>query len=141
LRAITFSILSCGSSVARRARRCRLLPFIPLSVSYPADRRLQDVSGVRPLLIRAKLSVSYPADRRLQVCGRVSLSSLWANFQYPILRIVGCKLARSGGHLAARPAFSILSCGSSVASVAVPPALVGVPVFQYPILRIVGCKL
>jgi len=161
----SFSILSCGSSVARALLRCRP-PWWPrcfqypilrivgckcfplrgcggnldLSVSYPADRRLQD--GVLPAGANArkifqypilrivgckasspsrasgqgKLSVSYPADRRLQE-RRSRLTQPGAQvFQYPILRIVGCKCVARTVEAARERPFSILSCGSSVAS-------------------------
>jgi len=86
-----FSILSCGSSVASQARHQRLCCPGQLSVSYPADRRLQDGGG----------------DQR---ANRIP------DFQYPILRIVGCKLFVVVPDLLDHLPFSILSCGSSVAS-------------------------
>jgi len=61
-----FSILSCGSSVARRRGKALPLQVLALSVSYPADRRLQ--------------VPQHDGQRR-----KVYI------FQYPILRIVGCK--------------------------------------------------
>jgi len=63
------------------------------------------------------------------------------NFQYPILRIVGCKCP--GRRCAGRSMvpFSILSCGSSVAREWDAEQIAAdIAAFQYPILRIVGCK-
>jgi len=89
--ATSFSILSCGSSVARNQDR------IP--------------------------------DRALLV-----------GFQYPILRIVGCKVDGAELVAVAENPFSILSCGSSVARAWGAVVDIHHPGFQYPILRIVGCK-
>jgi len=136
-----FSILSCGSSVASVRRGGPGRHGELLSVSYPADRRLQAArptttptsrpSFQYPILriVGCKsgdctkgprgmaLSVSYPADRRLQdEPSKVGEEAVNVHFQYPILRIVGCK---AHDHRLAPPLespFSILSCGSSVAS-------------------------
>jgi len=189
LRAITFSILSCGSSVARLvpawlAESRNLFQYPILRIVGCKESRPHP----RPCPAR-RLSVSYPADRRLQGGRRRTGGGGRKPFQYPILRIVGCKgLGSSGGYSPSRlsvsyPAdrrlqasmgigwlpsptsFSILSCGSSVASGRLAGPLLGGPGpfsilscgssvarvhgqhlaptlchFQYPILRIVGCK-
>jgi len=62
----SFSILSCGSSVASVPCGPAAQRRAGLSVSYPADRRLQVVSSKPISRNQAVLSVSYPADRRLQ---------------------------------------------------------------------------
>ena len=113
-----------------------------------------------------ELSVSYPADRWLQdVAGGFHHPHVVLDFQYPILRIVGCKKMKlwpAAWNLllsvsypadrwlqelapqivdALRSPFSILSCGSLVASLCRNAGRHGGGHgFQYPILRIVGCK-
>jgi len=110
-----FSILSCGSSVARRSRG-------------------------RPRYCATTLSVSYPADRRLQ--GRGAPVGLPGYYSFSILSC-GSSVARSSVQSCSPRAvrtFSILSCGSSVARYDwIHSPFLPTP-FQYPILRIVGCK-
>jgi len=168
LESAAFSILSCGSLVARagaadrgrpafafqypilRIVGCKSLPKCwpawgrpRLSVSYPADRWLQAVGLTWRGFLLTGLSVSYPADRWLQaasfglmftLCSLLSVSypaDRWLqgrrqagprlagehHFQYPILRIVGCKTALTRPAAPSVPSFSILSCGSLVARV------------------------
>jgi hypothetical protein len=109
-----FSILSCGSLVARNETALKPHRKIPLSVSYPADRWLQAPWG---------RSSSPPGPP----------------FQYPILRIVGCKACRpraaaGGAHPFQYPILRIVGCKARRPRAAAS----GAHPFQYPILRIVG---
>jgi len=87
-----FSILSCGSSVASWPRL------------WQADRRR---GGAFSILSCGSSVARGPGGK---------IASRYDDFQYPILRIVGCKSAYRTSPAARQRPFSILSCGSSVAS-------------------------
>ena len=115
--ATAFSILSCGSLVASGVYGGGLRRSAGLSVSYPADRWLQDGRSATKRAGSTGLSVSYPADRWLQDCQGLEARGWQPIFQYPILRIVGCKrLPCFPIATHSESTFSILSCGSLVAS-------------------------
>jgi len=129
-------IVGCKRGAERQGRR-RSSHF-----QYPILRIVGCKAGLaaRGGSARSPLSVSYPADRRLQEKWQVETGSVWEAFQYPILRIVGCKAQVRSLALVSGTAFSILSCGSSVASTERLQESTLSSHFQYPILRIVGCK-
>ena len=155
-------IVGCKTSASAHAAS----EAAKLSVSYPADRWLQvrqrRMAGLRqpdfqyPILRivgckTEQLSPSSPASGPFQypilrIVGckqghRARCRYATRNFQYPILRIVGCKTPVPVYPVVTNSkAFSILSCGSLVASVAARGHKKARRFFQYPILRIVGCK-
>jgi len=113
-----------------------------LSVSYPADRWLQEASRTRRSRKRRDLSVSYPADRWLQapLFHLALLGSLQAFSILSCGSLVASLLALSNLQ-AGFQTFSILSCGSLVARLRAGDQWhEDAVLFQYPILRIVGCN-